>query len=74
VTLPLFDPPPIFDRAALGARLRALAQENIWIGTSSWKYEGWLGQMREERRAAYIFVNNRPEGDAPETIRAVTGE
>ena len=45
MTLPLFDPPPTFDRAALGARLRTLAQENIWVGTSSWKYEGWLGQI-----------------------------
>jgi uncharacterized protein YecE (DUF72 family) len=45
VTLPLFDPPSTFDRAALGARLRELAAENIWIGTSSWKYEGWLGQI-----------------------------
>jgi uncharacterized protein YecE (DUF72 family) len=45
VTLPLFDPAPTFDRATLSARLRALAQENIWIGTSSWKYEGWLGQI-----------------------------
>jgi uncharacterized protein YecE (DUF72 family) len=31
-------------------------------------------RMREERRAAYIFVNNRLEGNAPETIRAVVGE
>jgi uncharacterized protein YecE (DUF72 family) len=45
VTLPLFDPPPTFDRSALATRLRALSQENIWIGTSSWKYEGWLGQI-----------------------------
>jgi uncharacterized protein YecE (DUF72 family) len=45
VTLPLFDPPENFDRAALAARLRALAEQNIWIGTSSWKYEGWLDQI-----------------------------
>ena len=30
-----------------------------------------IKKMREERRAAYIFVNNRLEGNAPETIRAV---
>ena len=30
-----------------------------------------IRRMREERRAAYIFVNNRLEGNAPETIRAV---
>jgi hypothetical protein len=28
--------------------------------------------MREERRAAYIFVNNRLEGNSPLTIQAVT--
>jgi hypothetical protein len=30
--------------------------------------------MREERRAAYIYVNNRFEGNAPDTIRAVIDE
>jgi uncharacterized protein YecE (DUF72 family) len=33
-----------------------------------------IRRMREERRAAYIFVNNRFEGNSPETIQAVTGE
>jgi uncharacterized protein YecE (DUF72 family) len=50
VTLPLFDPPAEFDRAALAARLRSLARENIWIGTSSWKYEGWLDQVYTRER------------------------
>jgi uncharacterized protein YecE (DUF72 family) len=45
LTLPLFDPPNRFDRAGLSTRLRALAQEDIWIGTSSWKYNGWLDQI-----------------------------
>ena len=31
-------------------------------------------RMREERRAAYIFVNNRLEGNAPKTIQAVVAE
>lgn len=43
--LPLFDERPAFDRARLAARLEALARENIFIGTSSWKYEGWFGQV-----------------------------
>jgi hypothetical protein len=30
--------------------------------------------MQEERRAALIFINNRFEGNAPETIRAVNEE
>jgi uncharacterized protein YecE (DUF72 family) len=50
VTLPLFDPPPSFDRAALAARLRSLAGENVWIGASSWKYEGWLDQIYSRDR------------------------
>jgi uncharacterized protein YecE (DUF72 family) len=46
VSLPLFDPPPPhFDRGALASRLRTLANEGIWVGTSSWKYEGWLDQI-----------------------------
>jgi uncharacterized protein YecE (DUF72 family) len=45
-TLPLFDdPPPSFDREHLAQELRALANEQIFLGGSSWKYEGWLGQI-----------------------------
>lgn len=50
MTLPLFDEPSKFDRAGLGVRLGKLAQEGIWIGTSSWKYEGWLGQIYDRER------------------------
>lgn len=50
MTLPLFDATPGFDRAALAGRLRALAAEDIWIGTSSWKYPGWLGQVYSRDR------------------------
>jgi uncharacterized protein YecE (DUF72 family) len=50
VTLPLFDSAPAFDRAALARRLRALAEEQIWIGTSSWKYPGWLDQIYSRER------------------------
>jgi len=50
VTLPLFDPPSSFDRAGLANRLRKLAHENIWIGTSSWKYPGWLDQIYTPER------------------------
>ena len=34
----------------LAGRLRALAAENIWIGTSSWKYPGWLEQIYSRER------------------------
>jgi uncharacterized protein YecE (DUF72 family) len=29
----------------LAEKLRELAGQGIWIGTSSWKYEGWIGQV-----------------------------
>ena len=50
--LPLFDDPPSFDRARLAKRLHTLAEQNIWIGTSSWKYEGWCGQIYSRDRYA----------------------
>lgn len=43
--LPLFDEPSSFDRERLAARLRELATNHIYVGGSSWKYEGWLGQI-----------------------------
>ena len=47
---PLFDEPGAFDRDGLAERLRKLAAENIYIGGSSWKYEGWLGQIYSRER------------------------
>ncbi len=49
-TLPLFDEPSGFDRKGLRDKLTELAKRNIWIGTSSWKYEGWLGQIYSQER------------------------
>jgi uncharacterized protein YecE (DUF72 family) len=49
-TLPLFEEPSEFDRARLSAKLAALASDNILIGTSSWKYEGWIGQIYSRNR------------------------
>jgi uncharacterized protein YecE (DUF72 family) len=45
VNLPLFQPPSSFDKEDLARRLRALANQRIFIGTSSWKYDGWLDQI-----------------------------
>ena len=42
----LFDPPP----SKLALRLNELRERNIWIGTSSWKYEGWLGRIYTPER------------------------
>lgn len=47
---PLFEEPGGFDREGLAARLRTLASQNIYIGGSSWKYEGWLGQVYTRER------------------------
>jgi len=48
--LPLFTCPEGSPRERLAAVLRRLASENIFIGTSSWKYEGWLGHIYTAER------------------------
>jgi uncharacterized protein YecE (DUF72 family) len=50
VNLSLFDSPPSFDKEALARRLRALAEQRILIGTSSWKYGGWIDQIYTRER------------------------
>lgn len=46
MNLSLFGPPPEpATRQFLRERLSALSHEGIFIGTSSWKYAGWLGQI-----------------------------
>lgn len=47
---PLFPDPSDFDREGLAERLKALAKDKILIGGSSWKYEGWLGQIYTRHR------------------------
>ncbi len=34
---------------AQASRLRELARQGVWVGTSSWKYPGWLGQIYDEQ-------------------------
>jgi hypothetical protein len=34
-----------FDREQMRLKVKALADEGVFIGTSSWKYEGWLNQL-----------------------------
>jgi uncharacterized protein YecE (DUF72 family) len=46
----LFDAPISPIRARLESKLHTLAEQQIYIGTSSWKYEGWLGQVFSEER------------------------
>jgi uncharacterized protein YecE (DUF72 family) len=42
--------PVIFDRNSLKPKLDELAGHNVLIGTSSWKYEGWLGPLYDPQR------------------------
>jgi uncharacterized protein YecE (DUF72 family) len=49
-TASLFEEPLRIDRERLRARLATLAAEKVFIGTSSWKYEGWLGQIYSRDR------------------------
>ena len=76
---PLFDEPGAFDREGLAARLR-LAEETIYVGGSSWKYEGWLGQVysRERYLERGRFSRKRFEAEClreyAETFPAVCGD
>ena len=42
-----------FERQEIAQRVSELAANNIYIGTSSWKYEGWLGQLYTSERYSY---------------------
>jgi hypothetical protein len=42
-----------FDREKIKLRAEKLAADGIFIGKSSWKYEGWLDQIYSRDR--YIF-------------------
>jgi len=39
-----------FDREQLAAKLRALAVQGIFLGTSSWKYPGWIDTIYDRDR------------------------
>lgn len=55
-----------FDLAFCRARIAALAEREIYIGTSSWNYEGWLGQVYTAERYENnkgTFVKKRFEED-----------
>jgi uncharacterized protein YecE (DUF72 family) len=49
--LTLFDPEERPAQARrLAEKLHSLAQRNVFFGTSSWKYEGWLGNIYRKDR------------------------
>ncbi len=42
-----------FEREKMREKLAGLASEGIFIGTSSWKYDGWRGLLYDESRYVY---------------------
>lgn len=42
-----------FDREQISKKAAALAAKSVFVGTSSWKYEGWLGQLYTPARYEY---------------------
>ena len=42
-----------FDRERTKAQAAELAAKGVYVGTSSWKYEGWLGQLYTPARYEY---------------------
>ena len=40
----------VFDRERMAERVADLAVQGVYVGTSSWKYPGWLGQLYDSRR------------------------
>ncbi|HTP88646.1 MAG TPA: DUF72 domain-containing protein [Bryobacteraceae bacterium] len=49
-TLPLFEEPSSFDRERLRRKLEEAARAGVFVGASSWKYEGWCGQIYTRER------------------------
>jgi hypothetical protein len=42
-----------FDRERMKKRAGELAAKGVFVGTSSWKYEGWFGQLYTPARYEY---------------------
>lgn len=59
---------PAFPLSDLKQALAALAERNVFIGTSSWKYPGWAGMLYDEQRYLYRgkFAESRFERDCLE--------
>ena len=71
---------PAFDDAAgarppqaarLGPKLRALAERGVYFGTSSWKYEGWLGSIYSPERYTHPgqVLEEEVRGGLPGRVR-----
>src|SRR5690242_5723266 len=74
--LPGSDDEPQPQAVRLRPRLRALADQGIYFGTSSWKYEGWLGSIYSEGRyhTRGKFSKSKFEAECAETFPAACGD
>lgn len=76
----LFDDDAPEQAARLRPRLRELAAEGVYFGTSSWKYEGWLGSIYSPDRYMYRgkFAKTKFEAECleeyAETFPVVCGD
>jgi hypothetical protein len=54
-----------FDREQVKKKAASLATGGVYVGTSSWKYLGWFGQLYTPSRYEYRgkFTNTRFERD-----------
>jgi hypothetical protein len=52
-----------FSPQQLAQRVGALAAQGVFIGTSSWKYPGWLGTIYDRGRYEGIYIRNHHELD-----------
>jgi uncharacterized protein YecE (DUF72 family) len=79
-TLSLFGEPEPEMKGRLRGKLRELAEQGVFIGTSSWKYDGWLGQIytQERYRARGKFSQRKFEQEClaeyAETFPIVCGD
>lgn len=79
-SLPLFELPAPEAKGRLQTRLRALAAQKLYLGTSSWKYEGWLNQIYTAERYSARGKFSRKKFEAEclteyaETFPAVCGD
>lgn len=64
---------PTFPVSELKQALAALAERNVFLGTSSWKYPGWTGQLYDEQRYLYRgkFAETRFQRDCLEEYAQV---
>jgi uncharacterized protein YecE (DUF72 family) len=52
-----------FDREQIKKKTAALATKGVYIGTSSWKYEGWLGQVYTASRYTKLKKASKQDSD-----------